>query len=120
QTLELELTRRAQGPAGYLGPHLDAVVRNRGESPLGIHRVDLIGSESKESVVEVTGVPATVRPGRALRFAINLTWREARSLRREGGVILEVKAGGDQSVRSSALNIEELETWRVRDEIQAL
>lgn len=120
QLLELQLSRRDQGPAAYLGPHLDAVIRNRGESPVGIRRVDLTGSRSQESVVEVTGVPATVGPDRTLRFAINLTWREARSLRRDGGVVLAVKGDGDESVRSDPLEIKDLETWRVRDEVQAL
>jgi hypothetical protein len=121
QTLELEFWRPEQVPAAYLGPHLRAVIRNRGECPLRIQCVRLVGCKSQTEVVKVTEAPVTVRAGQSVSYAITLTWGTGRRLRREAAVVLEVEVEGDdgQSARSDALEIEDVETWTPAEEVKA-
>jgi hypothetical protein len=119
QSLELTLQRRTQETAAYLGPHLDALISNTGADPVAVSNAQLVGTETKTQVPWVTTAPKRISAGESIDRPISLTWRQARRLRHDPSLVLELETAGGERIHSAAVATAGIETWTPAEEVKA-
>jgi hypothetical protein len=118
ESLKLTLLRRDPGPAAYLGPHLDARIRNPGWDEVTVRGAQLVGTET-ETRVPVATTLRTIDAGESVDRQITLPWSAARRLRKDRFVALELECDGGVLVCSDRVPTDGIQTWTPGQEVKA-
>lgn len=118
ESLKLTLLRRDQGPAAYLGPHLDARIRNPGWDDVTVRSAELVGIET-DTRVPVATVLKAIEAGASVDRQITLPWSAARRLRNDKALALELEYGDGERLRSNEVDTAGIQTWTPMGEVGA-
>ena len=118
ESLKLTLLRRDRGPAAYLGPHLQARIRNPGWDVVTVRKAELVGTET-DTRVPVATTLKTIDAGESVEREITLPWSAARRLRNDRAVALELESDDGKRVRSGHVDTHGMQTWTPGQEAKA-